>query len=190
MSKSERYHFDADAIAEQVTESSMDRLSQVGSVRANGGAKTNGTMKAVARANGEGYYRSNGIAGGRGVGTPTLYRNRRSVWTVTTQPYSGAHFATFPPKLIEPCIRAGCPDGGTVLDPFFGAGTTGVVCRQQHVRCIGIELNPAYAEIAKNRLSQGVLFGSSNGADCPATVFGGGEVAHGARRAIGFKEGK
>jgi DNA modification methylase len=86
-----------------------------------------------------------------------LTRNKRSVWTVATQPYSGAHFATFPPELITPCIKAGVPDGGVCLDPFFGAGTTGLVCQQQHVRCIGIELNPDYVAIASKRLSQGVL---------------------------------
>lgn len=90
-------------------------------------------------------------------------RNRRSVWTVATQPYSGAHFATFPPKLIEPCIKAGCPAGGVVLDPFFGAGTTGLVARQLGCKCIGIELNPKYCDIAVTRLAQGVLpFAAAN----------------------------
>jgi hypothetical protein len=68
-------------------------------------------------------------------------RNKRSVWEVTTQPFSEAHFATFPPALIEPCILAGCPVGGTVLDPFFGAGTTGLVADRLGRDCIGIELN-------------------------------------------------
>jgi DNA modification methylase len=81
-----------------------------------------------------------------------LGSNKRSVWEVATQPFSGAHFATFPPALIEPCILAGCPAGGTVLDPFFGAGTTGLVADRLQRDCIGIELNPAYAEIARARL--------------------------------------
>lgn len=81
-----------------------------------------------------------------------LGRNKRSVWTVPTQPFSEAHFATFPPALVEPCILAGCPTGGTVLDPFFGAGTTGLVADRLQRDCIGIELNPAYAEIARNRI--------------------------------------
>lgn len=86
-------------------------------------------------------------------GKPT--RRKRSVWTVTTRPFKGAHFATFPEKLIEPCILAGCPEGGTVLDPFFGAGTTGVVALKHRREFVGIELNPQYIEMAEKRL-QGV----------------------------------
>lgn len=71
-------------------------------------------------------------------------RNKRSVWTVSTKPFSGAHFATFPPDLIEPCILAGCPSGGTVLDPFFGAGTTGIVAYKNDRKFIGIELSEPY----------------------------------------------
>src|SRR5207342_138328 len=78
--------------------------------------------------------------------------NRRSVWEVATQPFSEAHFATFPPALIEPCILAGCPKGGTVLDPFGGAGTTGLVADRLQRDAILIELNPEYAEIARKRL--------------------------------------
>lgn len=84
-------------------------------------------------------------------------RNKRSVWTVTTKGFKGAHFATFPPALIEPCILAGCPAGGTVLDPFFGAGTTGLVAEQHGRNCIGIELNPEYVLIATQRLGLGVF---------------------------------
>ncbi len=79
--------------------------------------------------------------------------NKRSVWTVTTKPFKGAHFATFPPDLIEPCVLAGCPEGGTVLDPFGGAGTTGLVAEQNNRDSILIELNPDYIEIAKERLN-------------------------------------
>jgi DNA modification methylase len=79
-------------------------------------------------------------------------RNRRTVWTVVTQPYSGAHFATFPPDLIEPCIKAGCPVGGTVLDPFGGAGTTGLVADRLQRNALLIELNPEYAEMARDRI--------------------------------------
>lgn len=79
-------------------------------------------------------------------------RNRRSVWTVPPKPFKGAHFATFPPDLIEPCILAGCPQGGTVLDPFFGAGTTGLVAQRTGRRWVGIELNPEYGRIALDRL--------------------------------------
>lgn len=88
-------------------------------------------------------------------------RNRRTVWTVPTQPYSGAHFAVFPPKLIEPCIRAGCPAGGIVLDPFLGSGTTAAVAKSLGRDYIGIELNAEYIELAKKRIreTQDVLFG-------------------------------
>lgn len=90
-------------------------------------------------------------------------RNKRSVWDVSTKPFKGAHFATFPTELIEPCILAGCPEGGTVLDPFFGAGTTGLVAQQLGRNAIGIELNPAYATIARERISADApLFANDN----------------------------
>lgn len=80
-------------------------------------------------------------------------RNLRNVWTVATKPFSEAHFATFPPDLIIPCIKAGCPEGGVVLDPFGGAGTTGLVADRLGRDAILIELNPEYAEIARKRIS-------------------------------------
>ncbi len=80
-------------------------------------------------------------------------RNKRSVWTVPTKPFPEAHFAVYPPALITPCILAGCPVGGTVLDPFAGSGTTLLVATQHHRKSIGIELNPEYIEIAKRRLN-------------------------------------
>lgn len=78
--------------------------------------------------------------------------NKRSVWSVTTKPYKEAHFATYPEKLIEPCIKAGCPEGGVVLDPFMGAGTTALVARKLNRFYIGFELNPEYISIAEKRL--------------------------------------
>jgi len=87
-------------------------------------------------------------------------RNKRSVWTVATKPFSQAHFATFPPELIEPCILAGCPKDGTVLDPFGGAGTTGLVADRLGRNAILIELNPAYATMAIERINgDAPLFG-------------------------------
>ena len=80
--------------------------------------------------------------------------NKRSVWSVTTKPFKGAHFATFPSDLIEPCILAGCPEGGTVLDPFGGSGTTGVVAQKHRRKYVLCELNPEYAEMAKTRIEQ------------------------------------
>lgn len=81
-------------------------------------------------------------------------RNKRSVWTVATKPYSEAHFATFPPALIEPCILAGSRKGDTVLDPFFGSGTTGEVAEKHGRDWIGIDLNPQYYELSKRRTAQ------------------------------------
>jgi len=86
-------------------------------------------------------------------GDPTK-RNKRSVWTVSTKPYKGAHFATFPTDLIEPCILAGAPAGGIVLDPFFGSGTTGQVAQALGRQFIGIELNDAYKPLQDERLRQ------------------------------------
>ena len=80
-------------------------------------------------------------------------KNKRSVWTVITKPYAKAHFATYPPDLIEPCILAGCPKDGFVLDPFGGAGTTGLVADRLDRNCVLIELNGDYAEIAEERLN-------------------------------------
>ena len=136
LSKGPRYYFDSEAIKEPVAESSVARLAQptlaqqAGSARVPG--KTNGNMKAVG--NGE-------------------TRNRRSVWTVTTKPFKGAHFATFPPDLIEPCILAGCPVGGTVLDPFGGSGTTAGVAVRHGRNAILCELNPEYAALIPERVA-------------------------------------
>ena len=84
-------------------------------------------------------------------------RNKRSVWTVATKPFKGAHFATFPPDLIEPCILAGCPEGGTVLDPFGGAGTTGLVATQAGRNAVLCEINPEYVEMARKRIDAASL---------------------------------
>lgn len=87
----------------------------------------------------------------------TGYRNKRSVWKVSTKPFSLAHFATFPTDLIEPMVKSGCPQNGVVLDPFMGSGTTGLVAKRLNRQYIGIELNPAYIDIARLRLAQEVL---------------------------------
>lgn len=161
LSRSERYYFDAKAIAEPVTPTTIARLSQPnleaqsGSNRVPG--KTNGTMKAVApRFGGSKYGDLDGeerrTKSGNAYDLKDGMRNKRSVWTVATQPFSDAHFATFPPDLIEPCIKAGCPVGGMVLDPFGGAGTTGLVADRLGRNAILIELNPEYAAMARRRI--------------------------------------
>jgi len=88
---------------------------------------------------------------------PEQGRNKRCVWKINTKPFKEAHFAVYPPELIETPIKAGCPENGIVLDPFFGSGTTGVVARSLNRNWIGIELNPEYIKIANNRLKQGKL---------------------------------
>lgn len=80
------------------------------------------------------------------------FRNRRSVWSINTKPFSGAHFATFPTELIRPCIKASTHQGDQVLDPFFGSGTVGLVCQEESRKFIGIELNPEYVALAASRL--------------------------------------
>lgn len=171
LSKSERYYYDAEAIVEPVSPNTHMRLSQdvanqVGSDRANGGAKTNGKMKAVGRnshANVDRVPRVRKLAAaGSGIKNndsfnaatclPVTHRNKRSVWSLATEAFSEAHFATFPPALVEPCILAGSPAGGTVLDPFGGAGTTAMVADRLQRDAIMIELNPEYAAIAERRI--------------------------------------
>jgi DNA modification methylase len=138
LSKSARYHYDSEAISEELADTSVARLAQnvggqAGSERVPG--KINGAMKVV---------------GGHGN-----KRNRRSVWTVATAPYREAHFATFPPALIEPCILAGCPAGGTVLDPFGGSGTTGMVAQKLGRRAVLIDLNRDYQPMMERRIRSG-----------------------------------
>lgn len=79
-------------------------------------------------------------------------RNLRTVWSVNTKPYAGAHFATFPPELVRPCIKASTEPGDFVLDPFFGAGTVGLVCNEEGRKYAGVELNPSYVDLAVDRL--------------------------------------
>lgn len=160
LSKSERYYFDAAAISEPIAESSTKRYrqnieAQKGSDRQPG--KTNGPMKAaLPRFGGEKYGNNTApetrTKSGK-VYAPTMRRNKRDVWTVSTSGFRGAHFAVFPEKLIEPCILAGSPEGGTVLDPFAGSGTTGVVAKRLGRDFIGCEINPDYAQMAADRIA-------------------------------------
>ena len=144
LSKRARYYFDADAIAEDTLASSLERC-EAGFVTS---ARDDDTEAVSIGANKRTRYglREKFVAKPR--------RNIRTVWTIPTHPFPGAHFATFPPELIRPCIRAGSPPGGTVLDPFFGSGTTGLVCDQEGREWVGIELNPEYAEMARRRLNE------------------------------------
>ena len=159
LSKKPHYYFDAAAIAEPVAESTIKRLSQDianqrGSYRQHG--KSNGPMKAVApRYGGKKYTEDPDKFYRTKSGNAYQYRpkrNKRDVWTISTQPFSEAHFATFPPELIRPCILAGSQPGDVILDPFFGSGTTGVVSVQEGRQYVGIDLNPEYIPLAQKRI--------------------------------------
>lgn len=133
LSKSQKYYYDIDAIKEEAhTTDASDRNRDE--------SRLNNTP---------GRTRMAGL-------TTNHYetKNKRSVWTVTTKPYEGAHFAVFPQDLIEPCILAGAPVGGVVLDPFMGSGTTAQVAQHLGRKYLGCELNSAYAELQKKRLQQ------------------------------------
>jgi DNA modification methylase len=155
LAKSEHYYCDMESIKEPITASSAARLAQdienqSGSERANGGAKTNGNMKAVGGSKGafgpeQSRKRSGDVVNESGM------RNKRSVWTVATAQMKEAHFATFPEKLIEPCVLAGCPFGGRILDPFGGSGTTRKVALENNRECTLIEINPKYIEMEERR---------------------------------------
>ena len=136
LSKQSRYYYDNDAIAEESI-----CAGEVRDYTRNPNQKNNKVDPVLMRTRPKGR-----------VIIVTDNRNRRSVWTVATQPFSEAHFAVFPPKLIEPCILAGCPAGGIVLDPFCGSGTTGMVALRHGRRFIGIELNAEYVDMAHRRI--------------------------------------
>lgn len=171
LTKSPRYYFDHEAIKEPAAASSVARWNQdvdaqEGSDRVPG--KTNGKMKAVggSRSKRDSFKREDSkraeVIPGQSVGThrpdrdESSYdletRNRRSVWNVSTKPYKGAHFATFPPDLIEPCVLAGSRPGDLVLDPFGGSGTTAGVALHHGRRAILCELNSEYAALVPSRV--------------------------------------
>ena len=137
LTKSERYYYDAKAVSEKsINDGKIVRLSE----------------KSLSKAQAAGRgVKPSGNALAESV-TVKPARNRRSVWTITTKPYSGAHFAVMPDELVEPCIKAGCPEGGTVLDPFAGSGTTLAVAAELGRSGIGCELNPEYIALAERRI--------------------------------------
>lgn len=167
LAKAERYFYDAEAIAEPSITNDLRRpYTSQGAWEMDGRPaeqRHGGELRGKGGKNafrGQGHFREdeNGPANRDGrdmrdVGAG-LTRNRRSVWTVNTQPYAGAHFAVFPEKLIEPCILAGCPAGGVVLDPFGGSGTTARVAKRLGRKAILIEQNEAYCEMAAASLVQ------------------------------------
>jgi len=155
LTKSARYFYDAEAIMEPAADPAREMRCEgnnayrgQAALRARGKTRLH-RMPDSPTVHGNKPGRDDGGAACNKPGQ--IFRNKRDVWTVATQPFKQAHFATFPPKLIEPCIMAGCPKGGTVLDPFNGAGTTGLVALQQNRNYIGLELNPEYAALSIER---------------------------------------
>jgi len=147
LAKSQKYYYDAEAVKEPQSENTHLRYSK---------DVENGITPVPSAKNGSKELERPGYEKWREYAPKTILdggRNRRSVWTVTTKPFKGAHFATFPPDLIEPCILAGSAKGDTVLDPFNGAGTTGMVAIKHGRSYIGVELNADYIEMTRARLA-------------------------------------
>ena len=139
LSKAPRYYFDSEAVREPAVTDDRPRSSW--------------SDRKTSEPSRQGNTGQSGHITSTGTLASLESRNRRSVWTIATHPFKGAHFATFPPDLIEPCILAGAPRGGHVLDPFNGAGTTGMVSIEHGRTYTGIELNPEYIALATERLA-------------------------------------
>jgi len=164
LSKSERYQYDHEAIKEEASKGAAGSDFHTGKT----GEHQLGRASTKPRSKRDSFKRDDSkraeVIPGQTIGTHRAdreesdwdveTRNRRSVWTVATVPYKGAHFATFPPALIEPCILAGAKPGQVVLDPFFGSGTTGMVAQNLGRQWLGCELNPAYGPLQDERLQQ------------------------------------
>lgn len=146
LSKSDKYYYDNDAIVEQAKFDGRHDTTNKGSLKyaEEMAPKYNPQSLAVKGVPHQRWRFKDGVA----------IRNKHDVWTVPTYSYKGAHFATFPPKLIEPCVLAGCREGGTVLDCFCGSGTTGAVALQNGRNFIGIELNPEYIKLSEQRIKE------------------------------------
>ena len=132
LSKSSKYYYDIESIKEPVKQDWGTRN----------------------RSNGKYHNEGSGLQPHSGLEKSYEFANKRSVWSVNTSSYEGAHFATFPTRLIEPCILAGCPKGGVVLDPFGGSGTTALVANENNRDAILCELNPEYIPLINDRLSK------------------------------------
>lgn len=166
LAKSEKYYFDAGAIKESAKATDIGAMDGGAQRLPDGSDANEGRNFRLIGKGGKNAFRGQGHQRGGDSGPANregrdmqnvgagFTRNKRSVWTVATTPYKGAHFATFPPALIEPCILAGAPAGGVVLDPFFGSGTTGQVAQALGRHYIGCELNPAYKGLQDARTCQ------------------------------------
>lgn len=145
LSKSRKYFFDSSAIAEPVVDTPANTRLKESSDNDKPRPRYGGKKYTE---NPDVFYRTK--SGGAYDYRP--FKNKRSVWTIPTAAFKEAHFAVFPEKLIAPCILAGCPEGGVVLDPFMGSGTTAVVARKLNRNFVGIELNPKNVDIASKRV--------------------------------------
>jgi len=153
LSKSSRYYFDHEAIKEPLANASIGRAGRKQNLIDREGVGTLGKQILSGVNQDNGYA---GLAQARNgkTGYDLEYgmRSKRSVWSVSVNSFSGAHFATFPEELIIPCVKAGCPKGGLILDPFMGAGTTALVAESHGRNYVGFELNPDYIKIAQKRI--------------------------------------
>lgn len=160
MSKSQKYYFDYEAIQEEAVTQADRRIGK--RVTYDGkhkGEEGTGNRAFVSLRTKNRQYdgqKPNTMhlkrEMGGGADEAYVVRNKRDVWSINVMPNKEAHFATYPPKLVSTCILAGCPEGGIVLDPFMGSGTTGIVANKLGRHYVGIELNPQYVEMAKRRI--------------------------------------
>ena len=144
-SKSKKYFFDYKAISEPIAPATAERLKR----GMKGGNKYGKPVPGQPQPQSINLPREHGEIKDSDINP---LRNKRDVWKINTVPFKGGHYAAYPPKLVETCLLAGCPEGGIVLDPFMGSGTTGMVASQMGRHFVGIELNPEYTELAYKRI--------------------------------------
>ena len=144
-SKSRKYFFDYKAISEPIAPATAERLKR----GMKGGNKYGKPVPGQPQPQSINRPREHGEIKDADINP---LRNKRDVWKINTVPFKGGHYAAYPPKLVETCLLAGCPEGGVVLDPFMGSGTTGMVAAQMGRHFVGIELNPEYTELAYKRI--------------------------------------
>lgn len=167
MAKSEHYYYDSEAIKEPFTTDPKENYPERAKITGRGDqASNNACPGAPQQSKSGGFPPKQSQLGKRTYtgfnarwdasednGTAPTGRNKRTVWTICTSPFPEAHFAVYPPSLVEPCVLAGSPEGGTVLDPFAGSGTTGMVALRHGRSFIGVELNPTYCDMARRRIA-------------------------------------
>ena len=167
LTKNSSYYYDADAIREPLNHESVERYLRgssydgskpyaMKSAPSGNGARKHDGQNTAANGSRIGGHSGNFAADGTSTSHP-LGRNKRTVWDIATHPYPDAHFATFPEALVEPCVLAGCPVGGVVLDPFSGSGTVAAVAQKLGRRSIGMDINEEYLSLAVDRISKVTL---------------------------------